>query len=167
MAPIFGFQPFGFAVWSDGEGAHLHLKVLVHNESAVVAKDVYLGWEVLGLPSAHSRFQVLLNTPSERDEWRIHSPLPRLGTCLASEQNRIAPFSQQLPLRFQFTLAPLFDQDLHIQVIVGATGSAPQYSNLVCSQARLKELYSALARPASIGSMNISKEVARQMLGIE
>ena len=167
LSPLFVSDSSSLSVGSDGEGAQLHLKVLVHNESAVVAKDAYLAWRAFDLPSAHSQFRVRFDSPMESEDWRLHSPLPRLGTCLASEQNRLAPFSQQLALRFHFTLAPPFVQGLHVQVIVGATGSAPQYRNLVCSQVRLKELYSALARPESVGSMNIPRAVAREMLGIE
>lgn len=167
LSPLFVLSSSSLSVGSDSEGAHLYLNVLVQNESAVVAKDAYVAWRAIKIPSAQSRFKVSLLSSVDRADWRLDAPLPRLGTCLASEKNRLAPFSQQLPIVFRFTLAPPFEQDLHVQVIVGATGAPPHYRNLVCSGKRLNEIYSLLARPEGIGSMGIPSVVAEEMLGIE
>ena len=165
--PMFAIESASLTVGSDGQGAHVHLRVIVTNESGVLARDAYVAWRVEQLPSAASRLKVGEIRSGVKGGWTLDAPLPRMGACLAMEGNRIAPFSQQVPLQLAFTLAPPFTDDLRWRVTCGASGAAPHHMTFSCGRNVLTEIYSSLTQPAGYGAESIPLGKATRILGMD
>jgi hypothetical protein len=123
---------------SNGTMIEFSFLILLFNQAAVVALDSYVAWKAPRIGGTKSRLSAWADDPKR---WQLDAPMnDQVGACLASETNRMAPFSHQKVLVLRLNIVPPIEDDLEIEFSIGCAGTAPKYDHIKVTKNSLEAL---------------------------
>lgn len=116
----------GFAKYKEGPVLECNVGVILNNPTGVIAREPYVSWNAHSLSRTKSKFEPFNPEGSFNERWQLSAPVDsRVGSCLAYEKFRLAPFSHQMPLFFHLELRPAMFSDAEITITCGCVDAAP------------------------------------------
>lgn len=144
---------------------YIELEIEILNQSGVIARDIYVSWQAVGLGGPHGSLEIM--GMHERG-WREYNEAGLLGTSLlADEDYRLAPFSSRKVVTLNFLIPHVPSSDLEVNIYVGCDGAPPKIYRQYVAQQDLKWAIEDLIDNEIRDPLSSSgKRLARSVLGL-